>query len=115
MQPMDTLKHSGLNLRNLYRRKAAFSLVEVVTSIGIAAFAFISVLGLIPTGLNTFRQAVDTSVGSQIMQRVINEAQQTDFDRLVTDKDGTTITAGTTGLKANRYFEIGRASCRERV
>lgn len=52
-------------------------------AIGIVSFAFLTTLGLIPTGLKTFRSAIDTSVGGQIFQRVINEAQQTDFDKLV--------------------------------
>jgi uncharacterized protein (TIGR02598 family) len=57
--------------------------VEVTIAIGIVSFAFLTMLGLIPTGLKTFRSAIDTSVGGQIFQRVINEAQQTDFDTLV--------------------------------
>lgn len=52
-------------------------------AIGIVSFAFLTTLGLIPTGLKTFRSAIDTSVGGQIFQRVINEAQQTDFNTLV--------------------------------
>lgn len=61
----------------------AFSLVEVTMAIGIVAFVFLTILGLIPTGLNTFHNAITTSVSGQIFQRVINEAQQTDFDILV--------------------------------
>ena len=47
-------------------------------AIGIVAFAFVAIFGLIPVGLNTFRAAMDTSVRSQIAQRVVFEAQQTD-------------------------------------
>ena len=61
----------------------AFSLVEVVLAIGIVAFAFVAILGLLPVGMTTFRQAMDTATGSQIIQRVINEAQQTDFPTLI--------------------------------
>ena len=67
----------------IFRRTGGFSLVEVTMAIGIVSFAFLTTLGLIPTGLKTFRSAIDTSVGGQIFQRVINEAQQTDFDTLV--------------------------------
>ncbi len=67
----------------IFRRSGGFSLVEVTMAIGIVSFAFLTTLGLIPTGLKTFRSAIDTSVGGQIFQRVINEAQQTDFDTLV--------------------------------
>ncbi|MDD5349653.1 MAG: Verru_Chthon cassette protein B [Chthoniobacteraceae bacterium] len=79
------------------KARAAFSLVEVVMAIGIVAFAFISVLGMIPTGLSTFRQAMNASVGSQIAQRVINDAQQMDFSMLVN--------MDTTGTGVLRFFD----------
>jgi uncharacterized protein (TIGR02598 family) len=57
--------------------------VEVTLAIGIVAFAFVALFALIPVGLTTFRQAMDTSVGAQIAQRIVSDAQQTDFDALV--------------------------------
>ena len=80
-------------------------MVEVTIAIGVVAFAFISVLGLIPTGLNDSRQAIDATVGSQIMQRVVNEAQQTDFDQLVKDYAGATISGTNSGVKYVRFFD----------
>lgn len=62
--------------------------MEVTLAIGVVAFAFIGVFGLIPTGLNTFHQAIDTSVGSQIAQRIITEIQQTDFNVLTQASTG---------------------------
>lgn len=62
---------------------AAFSLVEVVLAIGIISFAFVAVFGLLPVGLHSFRQSIDNSLGSQIVQRLINEAQQTDYPALI--------------------------------
>jgi uncharacterized protein (TIGR02598 family) len=80
--------------------------VEVVLAIGVVAFAFIAIFGMLPTGMGISRQAMDASVGSQIAQRVINDAQQTDFSELLKDASGKTI-AGTnqTGRKAVRYFD----------
>ena len=75
------------------KRRAAFSLVEVTFSIGIVAFGFVTTLGLLPTGLTTFRRAMDASIGSQIAQHVINDAQQTDFGLL------------TSGPQSLRYFD----------
>ena len=63
-------------------REKGFSLVEVVLAVGVIAFAFVAILGLLPAGLTQFRQAIDNSVTSQIAQRIIMEAQQTDFDVL---------------------------------
>ncbi|MDQ3623943.1 MAG: Verru_Chthon cassette protein B [Verrucomicrobiota bacterium] len=63
--------------------RQGFSLVEVALAVGVVAFAFVGILALLPTGLNVFRSAMNTSVTSQISQRVINDAMQTDFDVLV--------------------------------
>jgi len=64
------------------RQQRAFSLVEVVLAIGVVAFAFVAILGLLPAGMSQFRKAIDTSVATDIAQRVIDDAQQTDWDTL---------------------------------
>jgi uncharacterized protein (TIGR02598 family) len=81
-----------------------FSLVEVAITLGIVSFAFVPLLGIIPQGMGAFRGAVDTSVTAQIMQRVVNELQQADFDQIIT-VNGTTIACGQTGRKDVRYFD----------
>ena len=63
-------------------RRQAFSLIEVVLAIGVIAFAFIPMFGLLPVGLTTFRQSIENTVGSQIAQQLINQAQETDFTTL---------------------------------
>jgi len=60
----------------------AFSLIEVTLALGVISFALIGVLGLIPVGMATFRKAVDLSVGSQIVQQVVSDVQQTAFSSL---------------------------------
>ena len=70
---------------------AGFSLVEVVIAIGILSFAMVPLLGMLPTGLNTFRNSIDRSVSTQIAQQILNEARQTDFTNLPS-------------LQGNRYF-----------
>jgi len=52
-------------------------------ALGIVAFAFMSLVGLIPVGLNNFRESMDTSVKTRIGQQIVNEAQQTDFADLI--------------------------------
>lgn len=66
-------------------KPAGFSLVEVALAIGIVAFAFVALMSLLPAGLTTFRRALDTSICTQIAQRIVSEAQQADFD-VLTDK-----------------------------
>ena len=101
---MDTSESTDPRVRRGWARcgDPAFTLVEVTLSIGIMAFALLAVFGLLPIGMNTFRTAINTTIGGQIAQRVINDAQQTDFDQLITDSSGTTITVS--GTKAVRYF-----------
>ena len=50
------------------RSNSGFSLVEVSLAIGIIAFAFVALFSLMPTGLTTFRSAIDTSNETWIMQ-----------------------------------------------
>ena len=59
--------------------RSGFSLVEVALAIGIVAFAFVSLFALMPTGLNTFRAAIDTSNETWIMQGMNAMIQTTDF------------------------------------
>jgi len=73
------------------RRNSGFSLVEVVLAVGVVAFAFIPLLGLVPMGLNASRQAIDTTVEAQIVQQMTGQAQQTDFSQLA-NLAGTTVT-----------------------
>lgn len=102
---MDTLERSGLDARRARNALAAFTLVEITIAIGIVAFAFISVVGMIPTGLNSFHQAMDASIRSQIAQRVLNDVQQTDFSQLIKDYNGNTIENGETGVGYTRFFD----------
>ena len=54
-------------------------MVEVTLAIGIIAFAFVALFGLLPTGLSTFRSAIDTSNETWIMQNMNSMVQTTDF------------------------------------
>jgi len=60
-----------------------FSLVEVCLAIGIVVVGFVSIVGLMPAGMESFRAAMNTTTGAQLVERVLNEAQQTDFKTLV--------------------------------
>src|SRR5579862_2206287 len=65
------------------RARAGFTLVEVALSLGIFTFGITAVIGLLPMGLMTFRQAKDTSVGAEIAQRLFSEWEQMDFDTML--------------------------------
>lgn len=83
------MKH--LPSRNSFGCPSAFTLVEVTLAIGIIGFAFVAVLGLLPAGLTAFRKAMDVSVSSQIVQRIVTEAQQTDFNKLISSTDAVQV------------------------
>ena len=50
-----------MNLPPRGTSNAGFSLIEVTLAIGIIAFAFVALFGLLPTGMQTFRASVDTT------------------------------------------------------
>ena len=64
------------------RSDQGFSLVEISLALGIIAFAFIALLGLLPVGLQTFRQAIDTGNEARIMQSFMTKLEATEFSRI---------------------------------
>jgi uncharacterized protein (TIGR02598 family) len=62
-------------LRN-HDRCEAFSLVEVVLSLGIVSFAILSTVALLPLGLATFHNSSEIYYGSQARQQILNNLQQ---------------------------------------
>tara|TARA_R110000850_G_scaffold17996_22_gene54651 strand:- start:2977 stop:3558 length:582 start_codon:yes stop_codon:yes gene_type:complete len=57
-----------------------FSLVEVTIAMAIAAVAVVSILGLLPQGLDTMRAAGDEAIQARIHQQILNEIQMTPFN-----------------------------------
>lgn len=56
---------------------AGMTLVEVVLALGIAAFAIIVVMGLLPTGLNSSREASHEQAATDILLEIEKEIRQT--------------------------------------
>ena len=65
-------------------RRDSFSLVEVAMAIAIVSFACVTLLGLLPLGLLSFRQAMNNTVESEIVQNTINDVALTSFSKLST-------------------------------
>ncbi len=61
---------------------SAFSLIEVVLAIGVVSFAFVGVLGLVPLGLKTSRQAIGINVETHIAQKISGDLQLSRFSSL---------------------------------
>jgi uncharacterized protein (TIGR02598 family) len=79
---------------------SGFSLVEVMLALGVLAFTSVGLLGLVASGLGSFREAVDLSTGAQISQRVVGDVQQMDFDTLLA-----------AGVEANADFFVLPERC----
>ena len=59
------------------RSNQGFSLIEVTLAIGIIAFAFVALFGLLPTGLQTFRGSIDQTNDTNILQDINSMVQVT--------------------------------------
>ena len=57
----------------------AFTLVEVLLALGIVAFAFMALCGVLPVGLQSYRGAMDATHRANIVQRVSGELEQASF------------------------------------
>lgn len=51
-------------------------------AIGIVAFGFVAIMGLVPVGLDTFDRSVKATVEANIAQRFFSEAQQVRFSEV---------------------------------
>lgn len=89
--------------------ESGFSLVEITLAIGIIAFAFVALFGLLPTGLSVFRQSIDAANEMWIMQDLNTMIQVTDWS-----KDSKTGTSKVEALSFSKggliyfYDEEGR-------
>lgn len=61
--------------------ESGFSLVEITLAIGIIAFAFVALFGLLPSGLAVFRQSIDAANEMWIMQDLNTMIQVTDWSK----------------------------------
>lgn len=60
----------------------AFSLIEVTLAVGIVFIAIVTMLGIMPVGLSTMRDARDATIRAQIAQRITSEALVLPFTKL---------------------------------
>jgi uncharacterized protein (TIGR02598 family) len=77
-----------LPLHRTFRRldgmcASGFSLIEVTLAIAVLATVVVSMMALLPSGMGRFQAAMDATISAQIAQRVITDAEQSDFDKLI--------------------------------
>jgi uncharacterized protein (TIGR02598 family) len=68
-----------------------FSLPEVTIAVAIAALGLVSVLGLLPTGLENVRVAGNNIATSRILQEMISEIQSADWGTLASGSSGSNV------------------------
>jgi uncharacterized protein (TIGR02598 family) len=56
---------------------SAFSLVEVVIAIGVAAFCLVAMLGLIPSGVKSVKAATDQTGATTVLDEVVTDLRTT--------------------------------------
>ncbi|MEO8353112.1 MAG: Verru_Chthon cassette protein B [Chthoniobacteraceae bacterium] len=59
-----------------------FSLVEVAMAIGIVSFAFVALFALMPTGLQTFRESIDTQSETWIAESLNSMVQTSEWEKV---------------------------------
>lgn len=89
--------------------KRAFSLVEVTIALGLVAFAVLSVIGLLPIGLATMREAMNQTVTAQIIREISAELLLTPFQQINGYIESTPIFFDSEGKRAqntNAYYRV---------
>lgn len=61
-----------------------FSLVEVVLAVGIMALGVVTILGLLPHGLEMSRKTANEMAEARIIEHIVGEMQSTDWQSLST-------------------------------
>ena len=57
-----------------------FSLIEVTIALGITAVALVSLMGMLPRGMETLRAAADKAIEGRIHQQILGEIQLTPWE-----------------------------------
>ena len=78
-------------MRRVFTSLSAFSLVEVTLAIGIAAFCLITVIGLIPLGVQVNRNATSQTSATNIMAAVVGDVRATSKAKFLSKQFGITI------------------------
>ena len=95
---------------------AAFSLVEVTLALGIAAFCLVAVIGIIPVGVQTNRNATSQTAATNIMAAVIADLRATSKTATISTRFGLAFTGCASPNSAQLYFNsegqvIARCDC----
>ena len=71
--------------------KSGFSLIEVIVAMGIVATVMVGLIGILPTGVNSLHDASKVAIQSRIVQEMVSDAQQSNWDTASKAKDPNAI------------------------
>lgn len=60
-----------------FNPSAAFSLVEIALALGVAAFCFVAIFGLLPVGLNTNQASSEQAAATAVVNTVLADLRST--------------------------------------
>jgi uncharacterized protein (TIGR02598 family) len=61
------------------KQTRGFSLVEVAIALGVVAFAVVSLVGVLPVALASYRDSMDSSLRTNVIQQIVAELSQVPF------------------------------------
>lgn len=86
-------------------RREAFSLVEVVIAVGIAAFCLVVMLGLIPTGLSTNKDSSGETAAANIARCIFSDLRATSKGNTVSPLYGIDFPSGGSPQTTTLYWD----------
>jgi uncharacterized protein (TIGR02598 family) len=86
-------------------RAGAFSLIEVVLALGVVAFAFVALFGMLPVGLNAFNNSIDSTTEAQIAENVMAQLRQEKFSQLYAEFNDSAASANGTPSFIKAYSQ----------
>src|ERR1017187_7839345 len=86
-------------MRNRCMRGHGFTLVEVMLSLAIVSIGLIAILGLLPTGLRSARDAADNTISATVIQDVFSTIRTNQFAKV--DLSGFGFAGGPYNLNSN--------------
>ncbi len=66
-------------MRNRFINRKGFTLVEVMLALAIVSIGLIAILGLLPTGLRSARDAADNTISATVIQDIFNTIRTNQF------------------------------------
>lgn len=67
-------------MKSRFPRPNGFSLVEVTIALGLISFGLVTMIGLMPTGLEVLRNSTQQTIDTQILQQISNDLVVNSFN-----------------------------------